>query len=108
MKKLAFVFSLLFVVGLGQMVIASPGNLPQNEKSAIASFENDKKPHPADCTCAECTAKKAEAKTAEAKTATDAKACPGECKAKADEKKCCTKAATDDKSKAETPKSDKK
>ncbi|MGE4287604.1 MAG: hypothetical protein AB7E36_02855 [Salinivirgaceae bacterium] len=91
MKKMIFVLSLFFVAGLGFKAAATDVMVDNSVK--IVVVDDDKKPCPADCTCANCQAKAADGKTAAAKSGEAKKDCAAkksECKT-AEAKKDCAK-----------------
>lgn len=110
MKKVALIFTFVFVAGLGMSTQAS--NIILDNGLHIVVVDNDKKPCPEGCTCDACKAKASNAKGADVKTA-DAKSgeAKKDCSAKkeacksADAKKgCCKKTAQAEPSKSNSSK----
>lgn len=85
MKKVVYILSFVFALGLTVNLIANNAGETQKTKISVVDQSPDKKPCPANCTKECCKAKEAKA---------DAK-----CDKKA-EKKCCPKAKSCDKAKS--------
>lgn len=92
MKKMIFVLSLIFVAGLGFQATANKVLVDNGVN--LEMVQDDKKPCPADCTCANCEAKSADGKTAAAKSGEAKKDCAAkksECKTTEAKKECAKK-----------------
>jgi hypothetical protein len=109
MKKMIFVLSLFFVAGLGFKAAATEVLVDNGVN--IVVVDDDKKPCPADCTCANCQAKAADGKTAAVKSGEAKKDCAKKCdgtaktaEAKADCAKKCDGTAKTAEAKADCAK----